>query len=602
MRLWKGDSCVKLSINLGYLNVSVWYNFIEDSEMMSDPKTSIPETLWVLSSPGIEAEKLSSELGIPLNMAQVLVNRKMCDPQKAHGFLYGTLEDLPSPRLMEGMDKAVQRIRNAVSRKEKILIFGDYDVDGVLSVVILTRVLRELGTEVEYFIPDRLREGYGIKEHYIEEVLKRKAGLVISVDCGIKADRFVQKAQQEGIDVIVTDHHQPGRTLPPAYVILNPVIEGCGYPDKNLAGIGVVFKLIQALLGKERFSQWLPYLKFVSIGTISDVVPLKGENRLFVRYGLQELGNAPDQGLESLMRVCGLRGKNVSVGDVGFRIGPRINAAGRMGLTDKALQLFFSSSAEKADELAGFLNGLNSKRQKVEEKITRQALKRIRDRYLDKRYKFLILGCEEWHRGVIGVVASKIKQFYHRPVILFSYQDGKASGSGRSIEEISMIDYLERHKEFFLSYGGHPMAVGCELNHERMGPFKKAMNTYVQSRITPDCLKRKIFIDSRLDLRDVDSSFLDNLRLFSPYGVGNPRPLFLSHDVKIIERPKKMGRKHCKFLVNQGGRIFEALGWHKEGWIDFLTPGERVDLVYSFQFSQYLGEEKINLAVEDVKK
>lgn len=570
--------------------------------MMSDRKISLPETLWVLSSPGTEAQHLSSELGIPLNIAQILVNRNMEEPEKADQFLYGTLDHLLSPWLMRGMDKAVRRIQEAVSKKEKIVIFGDYDVDGVLSVVTLTRALQSLGAEVDYFIPDRLKEGYGIKEHYVEKVLEKRAGLVISVDCGIKAVSFVEKANNKGIDVIITDHHQPGSSLPPAHVILNPKIEGCGYPDNSLAGIGVVFKLIQALLGKEESSLLLSYLKFVSIGTIADVAPLKGENRLFVKYGLKELNNDTNQGLENLMRVCGLRGKNVSVGDVGFRIGPRINAAGRMGLTDKAVQLFFSSSAEKAEELAVFLNGLNSKRQKVEERITRQALKRIRDRFLDRRYKFLIMGCEEWHRGVIGVVASKIKRLYHRPVLLFSYQDQKACGSGRSIQEISMIDYLERHKEYFLNYGGHPMAVGCELDHERMGPFKKAMNTYVQSRITPDCLKRKIFIDSKLNLQEVDSSFIQNLGLLSPFGVGNPRPLFLSRNVEIIERPKKMGKRHCKFLVKQGGRIFEAVGWQKEELAHLLNSGERVDLVYSFQFSEYLGEEKINLDVEDVKK
>lgn len=564
--------------------------------------TSLPESTWLLSPLKEEAKSISSELGIPLKIAQIMVNRSISSPEEAYKFLFGSLTDLGNPGLMEGMREAVHRIKEAVSRNEKILIFGDYDVDGILSVVILTQTLKSLGAEVEHFIPHRLNQGYGIKEKYIDIVQMKGASLVISVDCGIKAFSFVQKAKQYGIDVIITDHHFPGPHLPPALVILNPVIKGSGYPDKNLAGIGVVFKLIQALLGKENSSVLTYYLKFVSIGTIADVVELQGENRLLVKYGLKEMERNENKGLLSLMSICGLEGRNISVGDVGFRMGPRINAAGRMGVTEKAVQLFLTPFSEEAEELALSLNKLNSQRQKVERKIYQQVRKLIEEKGLNKRYKFLILGCEEWHRGVIGIVASRLKELYHRPVLLFSYQNGKALGSGRSIQEVPLIEYLEQHHSYFLSYGGHRLVGGCELSYQNMRPFKQALNAYVQTKITPHQLVPKIYVDANLEFKEIGNSLIENLALLSPFGMGNPTPVFLSRDVGVIEKPGKMKGGHCKFLVKQGGRILEAIGWNKEKWADLLSPGERIDLVYSLQVSEFLGEERINLAVKDIRK
>lgn len=561
------------------------------------------ESIWIYSQPEAQAKKLSEKLGVSLEIAQILVNRNICDEETAYRFLYGTLDDLHDPYLMGGMSSAVERILKAVSKQEKILIFGDYDVDGILSVVCLTRALESLGATVDHFIPDRLREGYGIKAEHLDLVLEKEASLVISVDCGIKAVDFVLGAKEKGIDVIITDHHQAGPALPQALSILNPAVDLSGYPDKSLAGIGVVFKLIQALLLKKERSSILPhYLKLVSIGTISDVATLRGENRLFVKTGLEKLENISNKGLISLLDVCGLKGKKVSVGDVGFRIGPRINAAGRLSQTELAVQLFFSNSLEECKKIAHSLDSLNTERQQVEEKIYNQALQRIKDRNLNKRYRLLIMGSEEWHRGVIGIVASKLKDQFHRPVLLFSYKDGKAFGSGRSIRDFPIIDSLEKNRDFFLNYGGHPMAVGCELLCENMDLLKKAMNIFADSKISDEHLKRKINIDARINFRDVTSSFLEELSLLSPFGVGNPKPVFLTENAVVVAEPRKLKGKHCKFLLKQAGRVFEALGWGKGDWAETIRKGEKVHLTYSFQKSHYMGQERLSLSLEGMKR
>jgi single-stranded-DNA-specific exonuclease len=561
------------------------------------------ETVWILDPVTEKAKSLSASVDIPVEAAQILVNRGIDQAEQAHLFLYGTMKDLHDPFLMSGMREAVQRIQKAISRQEKILIFGDYDVDGILSVVTLSKALESLGGQVDFFIPDRLKEGYGLKEKYIDLAEQRNVGVVISVDCGVKAVAFVEKARQKGIDVIITDHHQPGASLPRALAILNPAIPNSGYPFKNLAGIGVVFKLIQALLNGDPKSSQLPhYLKLVSIGTVADIAELKDENRIFVKFGLKSLEEVKNIGLKKLMDSCGIRRRSVSVGDVGFRIGPRINAAGRMGMTDLAVRLFFSESSHEVEEITRELERLNSRRQRVEEKVFNQAKSLVERRSLDNRYKLLILGCEEWHRGVIGIVASKIKDVFYRPVILFAYEDGKAFGSGRSIRDFSLIDCLDDNKDLFHNYGGHTMAVGCELDHRNMASFKDHINAYVHSRLTKEQLKRKIRIDAKLEFDDIARSFLDILTLLSPFGLGNPKPVFLTEKAEIVAPPKKIQGKHCKFLVQKNGKMFESIGWRKGEWADELRAGERVDLVYSLMTSEYLGEERLILSLEDIKK
>jgi len=558
--------------------------------------------IWVVNPPRPEAEVLAQALSLPPAIARVLVNRKILTEEAARAFLFGDIAALYDPYLMKGMDRAVARIEEAVAKGEKILVFGDYDVDGVLSTVMLMKALTSLGAKVEYFIPERLTDGYGIKDEHVEIPVQKGAGLVISVDCGIKAVEFTARAKEKGIDVIITDHHRPGETLPDAVAVLNPVLADSGYPDGSLAGVGVAFKLIQALLEKSGKAAGLPhYMKLVSIGTVADVAELKGENRVFVKLGLKGLRNVSNMGLRSLIEACGLGNRKISEGDIGFRIGPRINAAGRMGMTDLAVRLFFSESSEESQALVRKLDDLNAQRQKTEEKIFNDARERIEERGLDKKYKCLVLGSPDWHRGVIGIVASKLKDRFNRPVVLFVYENGKAYGSGRSIPDVPLIDLLDDCRHLFLSYGGHKLAVGCTLPTERMAAFKEALNPLAEVRISEDNLIRKIKIDGPLEFAAVDDRFLETFALLFPFGVGNPKPLFLAENVEVISEPQVLQRKHLKFLARQNGRVLEALGWDKAEWRHVVRRGSRVSLAFSLMMSEYLGVQKVSLSIEDLK-
>jgi len=559
-------------------------------------------TAWVVHPPSPEAEALAQALDIPPSIARVLVNRKIRTEEAARAFLFGDLEKLHDPYLMKGMDKAVARIGEAIARGEKILIFGDYDVDGVLSTVMLKKALTTLGAQVEYFIPERLTDGYGIKDDHVRIPLERGAGLVISVDCGIKSVEFAARAREKGVDVIITDHHRPGDTLPEAVAVLNPVLPDSGYPDTGLAGVGVVFKLVQALLAKAGRSTGLPhYMKLVSIGTVADVAELKGENRLFVKHGLKGLRDVTNPGLRSLIEACGLGRRKISEGDLGFRIGPRINAAGRMGMTDLAVRLFFSEDPAETLALVQKLDDLNAQRQKTEEKIFNEARDRIEDRGLDKKYKCLALGSPDWHRGVIGIVASKLKDRFNRPVVLFHYENGKAHGSGRSISDVPLIDLIEGCKGHFLSYGGHRLAVGCTLPTDSMAAFRETLNRLADAAISEESLTKKIKIDGPLEFAALDERFLATYALLVPFGVGNPKPLFMADNVEVISEPQVLQRKHLKFLVRQNGRVLEALGWDKSDWRHIVRRGSRVSLAFSIMTSEYLGEQRTNLSVEDLR-
>ena len=559
-------------------------------------------SIWAVSPPSAEADALAQALGVPAVIGRVLVNRKILTEEEARSFLFGGLDSMHDPYLMKGMARAVERIHEAIGKSEKILIFGDYDVDGVLSTVMLMKALRSLGAEVDYFIPERLTDGYGLKADHISVPVERGAGLVISVDCGIKAVDFTARAAEKGIDVIVTDHHRPGDTLPEAVAVLNPVLESSGYPDPGLAGVGVAFKLIQALLERAGKGAQLPhYMKLVSIGTVADVAALKGENRLFVKHGMKGLSSVANTGLRSLIEACGLANRKISESDLGFRLGPRINAAGRMGQADLAVRLFFSESSEESKALVRKLDELNALRQRTEEKIFNEARDKVEDKGLDGRYKCLVLGSEDWHRGVIGIVASKLKDHFHRPVLLFAYEDGKAHGSGRSVSDVPLIELLDECRHLFLSYGGHKYAVGCTLSRERMAEFKSALNPLADLHIAEDSLKRKIRIDGPLGFSEVDGRFLDVFSLLFPFGVGNPKPVFLAEGVEVLSEPQLLQRKHLKFLARQNGRVMEVLGWDKADWRHVLGRGSRISLVYTLMLSEYMGEQRVSVSMEDLR-
>ena len=561
------------------------------------------DTRWISAPAAPEAEALSQALDIPLPLAQVLAVRGIKEAEEGEKFLRGTTGDLYDPGLMRGMSQAVDRLRAACARGEKILIFGDYDVDGVLSGVMLLRAIRQLGGQADYFIPDRLRDGYGLKAEHLTTVLERKASLVVSVDCGIKSEGFVREAARHGVEVIITDHHLPGPEIPPALAVLDPMLADSAYPERTLAGVGVVFKLLQALLDKSEAEKTLGhYLKLVAVGTIADVADLRGENRLMVKEGLKGLKDARNLGLKALLDKCGLSGKRVSEGDVGFRVGPRLNAAGRLETADLAVKLFLTESQDEARAIVDRLDKLNAARQKTEELILDQSLAKIRDKTLDRTYRVLVLGSPEWHKGIVGIVASKLKDLFYRPVILFAYSDEQAYGSGRSIREFSLIDCLDACRSLFTNYGGHRLAVGCSLPWERIPAFRAAVNDQAASRLTEDDIRKKIFIDAGLDFKDLSGSFFETYSLLAPFGVGNPTPLFKTERAQVASAPQRLKERHVKFQVQQAGRTLEAVGWDKGSWADSLHRGDQVDLAYTLLFSTFLGQERVQLSLRDVRR
>lgn len=558
---------------------------------------------WTISDIPEVPQLLSQNLGITLPIARILANRGLRDGREAELFLWGSWQDGPSPLLFKDMELCLNRIERAIENREKILIFGDYDADGILALVMLYRALSYLGACVDYYVPDRLKEGYGVKANHLSLVQQKGAKVVITVDCGIKANEFVRLAREAKIDVIITDHHQPGEEKPEALAILNPHLPDSGYPFPHLTAVGVAFKLIQALLQKRNKESLIPYYtKLVAIGTITDIAPLIGENRLLVRHGLKTLGEVHNHGLRQLLEVCGLQGERVTEWDVGFRIGPRINAAGRMASADLAVRLLLTKSQDEALSLSEKLNQLNSLRQQAEEKILNQALARINSRQWPIKYRIFITGCEEWSRGIIGIVATRLKEQFNRPVILFAYENERAYGSGRSINSFSLIEALRQCEDLFEDFGGHHHAAGCVLRRERLVELKSRLNILANSWLTEEDLRPKLLIDSPLRFSEVSGSFLQNYLLLPPFGPGNPRPLFLFSGVKLIAKPQILANNLNKLKLEQDGRVFEAFSPFPSEELASLCEGARMDIVASLQLTRFWGQESFILSIEDWAK
>jgi single-stranded-DNA-specific exonuclease len=555
---------------------------------------------WIMADVAELAESLSRNLGISLPLARILANRGLKESREAELFLYGSWLDGPSPFLFKDMARCLERIEKAIENREKILIFGDYDADGLLSLVMLYRALSQMGACVDYYIPDRLKEGYGVKTSHLPLIQQKGARLVITVDCGIKANEFVQLAKEAGIDVIITDHHQPGERIPQALAILNPHLPDSGYPFPHLTGVGVAFKLIQALLSRKNRESLIPYYtKLVAIGTITDIAPLVGENRWLVRHGLKTLAESRNYGLKQLLEVSGLQGERLTEWDIGFRLGPRINAAGRMASAELAVRLFLTESEEEASSLSQKLNQLNYLRQQAEEKILHQVLAKINNRSWPLKYRVFITGCEEWSRGIIGIVATRLKEQFNRPVILFAYENERAYGSGRSIDSFSLIEALRQCQELFDDFGGHHHAAGCILHREKLPELRTRLNNLASSCLSDEALQPKLIIDSPLAFREISGSFLQTYLLLPPFGPGNPLPLFLFSRVKLISRPQFLTGNLTRLKLEQDGRVFEALCELKAEELNFFREGERFDFVASLQLTRFLGEESFILFIED---
>jgi single-stranded-DNA-specific exonuclease len=550
---------------------------------------------------------LVDALKISPAVARLLAIRGIDEPEAAHRFLYPSLDHLHDPFRLADMAPAVERILRAIERKEKIAIHGDYDVDGITSTVILCRALELFGATVGHFIPERLRDGYGLQPETFDRLHADGVKLVISVDCGIRGNEAARRAAELQIDLIVTDHHEPGTTLPAALAVINPKRHDCDYPDKNLAGVGVALKLVQALCGRLDRVRWLPaFVKVAAIGTLADVVPLVGENRVIAKLGLDMLSQGPHKvGLRALLEVAGLSGKTIDSGHVAFQLAPRVNAAGRMASPEIAARLLLAADetmAAEALELARQLDGENVRRQEEEAGILSSAKKVVETDPTVGARSILVVAGDQWHRGVIGIVASKLVDSFHRPVIVLSVDGEHAHGSCRSIRGFDILAALEHCAPYLIRFGGHKQAAGLTMAASSVTAFREAIADYADNLLGPDDLKPRLRLDGCIGFRDITGDFAGQMALLAPYGTGNPRPLFEALAVQVIDGPRRLKDRHLKMALKQNGRIFRAIAWRAVEREQFITDNRTsLDLAFSLEHNKYQGDEFLELSVSDVK-
>ena len=540
------------------------------------------------------AERLARELRIGMPAALVLAHRGLSEPACARRFLAPSLDDLHDPRLLRGMDEAVARLCQAIRAGEKILIYGDYDVDGTTSVVLLTKAIELAGGKAGYHVPHRLKDGYGMRNEVVEAAAAAGVTLVISVDTGIRAAEVVARANELGIDVVVTDHHLPEAALPPALAVLNPNQPGCLYPEKNLCGAGVAFKLAQALFGTlgwpdARVRRMIESLmKMAAIATVADVVPLTGENRVIVKHGLDGLGAVRNPGLRALLDVAGfVNGRVPSARQVAFQIAPRLNAAGRMDTARSTVELFLTQDAERARSLAALLQEQNTDRRQVEAEI-RELCEQVT---VEDGAVALVYYAENWHRGVLGIVASRLVERLHRPVFVLSLnpEDGMAQGSGRSIPAFHLLDALESMRDLFLRFGGHKHAAGVTLDPGRVPEFRERFNACAAALLRPEDLSPTSEIDAVLELREIDERSVGSVFGLAPFGHGNPPPLFAALNVEVAGPPVVWKEKHLRVMVRQNGRTLALKAWNFAERAAELPARGRVDVAFSLEEDSYSG-------------
>ncbi len=558
---------------------------------------------WQLASAATDqAEKLVRELGVSPLAGRLLLLRGITEPGAAHEFLNPSLTQLHDPFRMAGMGVALERLRRAIAEREKILIYGDYDVDGTTAVVVLLAALGALGARVEVHIPHRLRDGYGMRLPVVERAAAAGYKVLLSVDTGIREHEVATRARELGIDCIITDHHLPKDSLPPACAILNPRRSDCSYPDKNLSGVGVAFKLAQALLGSGMSEALLrSYLKVVAIGTIADVVPLIGENRVIASFGLKGLRQPVQPGLSALFEVAGLNGRAPTAGDIAFRIAPRLNAAGRMQDARAVIELLRTTDPAKAREIALSLNELNVERQQVEDSILSQIdeiLKSHPD--LSQRYSLVFAG-EGWHRGVLGIVAQRVVERYYRPALVIGIEDGTGQGSGRSISNFHLLNALTASQDLFERFGGHAAAAGFTLPSRLIGDLNTRFEEYARSVLSPEDLIPLLRVDAEVDLDQMGWPVFEELRKMEPYGLGNPTPVFVGRDLHLALAPRVVGNKHLKLKVGKGSMLFDALGWNQGGQAEVLKPGDSVDLAFTLDENFYQGIASLQMIIKDMR-
>ena len=565
--------------------------------------------IWFYKNRGCDFNELtafSEKFGIPPVISTVLFNRGIKDGEAARVFINKPLSSVNNPMDLPDAAEAAERIKKAILNKEKIVVYGDYDVDGITSTVLLYSYLKKKGAEVEYYIPDRVNEGYGINIMAINKIARGGAKLMITVDCGITAVGEVEFARTQNLDVIITDHHTCKDELPRAVAVVNPKRADSQYPFDALAGVGVVFKLVLALavlMGDSTKDVFLEYVELAALGTIADVVSVSGENRVIIEHGLSVMRNGGNKGIRALLEVSGALLRPIDASSVAFSVSPRLNAAGRIGSADTAVRLLLSEDIDETKKIADELNDANRSRQETEHLIFEEAMDKVmKDVNFDKK-KVIVLWGEGWHHGVIGIVASRISERFYKPCILISHENGVGKGSGRSIPGFNLFEALSECEEHLTNFGGHSQAAGLGINTGSLEDFEKAINKYADKVLSNDDLIPKVQIDCRIKPSTLSLGFAQALKKLEPYGMDNEKPVFslLGAEILAIDTVGT-DKKHLRMKVVAEGNQVSAIGFSMSEYAAFFKKGDLVDIAFSVDINVYHGTESLQIFLKDIKK
>lgn len=558
---------------------------------------------WTLKHKGeVEKDELSDKIKISPEISQILKNRGIKDERDSEIFMNPSLDYLRDPFLMKDMDKAVERIKKAINNNESIFIYGDYDVDGVSSTSILCLYFESIDYPVSYYIPNRLEEGYGINEEAIRKIHEQDCKLIISVDCGITSVKEVELANELGMDVIITDHHECQSEIPNAYAVVNPKQEDCNYPFDMLCGCGVAFKLIQALTPEDVFKITMyNYLEIATLATICDIVPLVDENRIIVKNGLKLMKEGKNLGLRELIKICGVDTEKIGSSHIGFAIGPRINASGRLGYSYLGVQLFTTKDEHEAHEIARMLEEKNNERQMIEAKMYHEAEEIIKSNERYESDKVLVIANEGWQHGIIGIVASKLTEKYYKPTILLTIEDGEATGSARSIKGFSIFDALMKCKDLLNKFGGHDQAAGLGLDADKVDTLRDEVNKIADYNLTSEDMIENINVEFELSEDKVSLDLVDELHKLEPFGLSNPSPRFIMRNL-VLDDIFTLGKnkQHLKLNV-YNENTYECIGFNMAHLKENFNPGDKVDILFQLDENNYMGNRTVQFLLKDMR-
>jgi single-stranded-DNA-specific exonuclease len=561
------------------------------------------QRIWKIPEPNVALQKeLVAECGITPVTAQLLINRNIKAPKEVDRFLKADLRHLHDPFLLKDMDKAVQQIKRAISKGEKIMIYGDYDVDGITAVALLSRVLEDMGGYVVCYIPDRIEEGYGLNKKAVKIAHRQNVSLLITVDCGITGKEEVEYLSNVGITAIITDHHTVFEQSFPskAYAVINPLQKDCRYPFKHLPGVAIAYKLAEALTFGSG-TDIREHLDLVALGTVQDMVPQLGENRILTKYGLKKINDSSKVGIRALIEVAGLRGRKISVREIGYMLGPRINAAGRVGSAKIPLRLLTTADMAEAIELAERLDKENRNRQKIGNTILKEAINRVENEINFKNDKIIILESEDWHPGVIGIVASRIAERFNRPAVMISFDKNEGKGSGRSIKKFHLFKALVECRDLLADFGGHAAACGLKVTRNNLDAFKAKLNEVASESLDAKDFMSTLTVDMEIPLHSLKHNLISEFENLSPYGPGNPPPILSSRSLKLKGKPRQMRREGMKMWVTDDNITCEAIGFRMDEMLPDILESATVDMVYTPNIVKWRGVDTLQLGLIDIK-